>query len=225
MDQVTDITTQLANSLQGTFNSVANFLPKLIGALVILFIGYFVARAIRWALYKVLKAVKFNDIADKVGINSKLKDAGLKSDATGMMAKLGYWMVMFTVYVLFFDALGLGVVSDLLNKVVSYIPQLIVGCILLIVGMFLADFIRDMVKAALKSGSFDNPNLVGNIAYGAVMFLTVSIVLNQLQIGGDIVNTIVTAVLGGLSIAVAIAFGLGGRDWAASTIKKISKMD
>lgn len=225
MDNVTDITSQLSNSLQGTFNSVAEFLPKLIGALIILLIGWFIARAIKWALYKVLKAVKFNDIADKVGINGKLKDAGLKSDATGMMAKLGYWMVMFTVLVMFFNALGLGVVSDLLNQVISYIPKLIVGCILLIVGMFLADFVRDLVKAALKSGSFDNPNLVGNIAYGAIMFLTVSIVMNQLQIGGDIINTIVTAVLGGLSIAVAIAFGLGGRDWAASTIKKISKMD
>ena len=199
--------------------------PKLIGALIILIIGWFIARAVKWALYKVLKAVKFNDIADKVGINGKLRDAGLKSDAAGWMSKLGYWMVMFTVLTLFFDALGLGVVSDLLNSVIAYLPKLIVGCILLIVGMFLADFVRDLVKATLKSGSFDNPNLVGNIAYGAIMFLTVSIVLNQLQIGGQIVNTIVTAVLGGLSIAVAIAFGLGGRDWAAATIKNISKMD
>jgi len=220
-----EIMDQLRGSLQGTFNQVAEFLPKLIMAFVILFIFWLVARAIKWALYNILKAVKFNDIADKVGINSKLKDAGLKSDATGWMAKLGYWAIMFTGYISFFDTLGLEVVSDLLNKVVSYIPQLIVGCILLIVGMFLADFIRDLVKAALKSGSFDNPNLVGNIAYGAVMFLTISIVMNQLNIGGDIVNTIVTAVLGGLSIAVAIAFGLGGRDWAAKTISKVSKMD
>jgi len=220
-----DVLTQLKNSLSTTFDSVAAFLPKLIGALIILLIGWFVAKAIRWALYKVLKAVKFNDIADKVGINGRLQTAGLKSDAAGLMAKLGYWMVMFTVLILFFDALGLGVVSELLRDVIGYLPKLLVGCILLIVGMYLADFVKDLVKAALKSGSFDNPNLVANIAYGAVMFLTVSIVLNQLQIGGDIINTIVTAVLGGLSIAVAIAFGLGGREYAARTIKKISKMD
>jgi len=220
-----DVLTQLKNSLGTTFDSVAAFLPKLIGALIILLIGWFVAKAIRWALFKVLKAVKFNDIADKVGINGRLQTAGLKSDAAGLMAKLGYWMVMFTVLILFFDALGLGVVSELLRDVIGYLPKLLVGCILLIVGMYLADFVKDLVKATLKSGSFDNPNLVANIAYGAVMFLTVSIVLNQLQIGGDIINTIVTAVLGGLSIAVAIAFGLGGREYAARTIKKISKMD
>jgi len=225
MDKSLEIVDQLRGSLQGTFNSIAEFLPKLIGAFIILLITWFVARAIKWAVFKILKALKFNDIADRVGINSKLKDAGLKSDAAGWMAKLAYWAVMFTGYILFFNTLGLEVVSDLLNKVVSYIPQLIVGCILLIVGMFLADFVRDLVKATLKSGSFDNPNLVANIAYGAIMFLTISIVMNQLNIGGDIINTIVTAVLGGLSIAVAIAFGLGGRDWAAKTINKISKMD
>jgi len=224
-DQVSNLSSALQNSLGGTLDKVMEFIPNLVSALIILLIGYFIAKAVKWALYKILKAVKFNDIADKVGINDKLKTAGLKSDAAGMMSKLGYWMIMFTVLVLFFDTLGLTAVSDLLKTVVSYIPKLIVGCILLIIGMFLADFVRDMVKAALKTGSFDNPNLVGNIAYGAVMFLTVSIVLNQLQIGGDIINTIVTAVLGGLSIAVAIAFGLGGRDWAAQTIKKVSKMD
>ena len=220
-----EIMDALRDSLGTTFNSIAGFLPKLVGALIVLFIGYIIAKIIKRVLTEVLRKIKFNDVADKVGVNGFMSKAGLKSDASGMMGSMGYWMVMFTTLTLFFSNLGLPEVSGLLQQAVAFIPKLLVGCILLIVGMFAANFLRDMVVATLKGGGFESPNLVGNITYGAVMFLVVSMVLNQIGIGGDIVNTLVTSVLGGVSIAVAIAFGLGGKDWAASQIKKVSKMD
>lgn len=225
MEQISNLRIALENSLGTTFNTVGAFLPKLIGALIIWIIGSFVARAIRWAVEKILTSIKFNDITDKIGLNEKLRAGGIKGGASTLMSKLVYWMIMITVYMLAFNALGLEVVTDLLTSVVQFIPKIIVACILLIVGMFLADFVRDMVKAALKTGSFDNPNLVSNIAYYAVMFLAVTMAINTVGIGGEIVNTVVTAVFGSLSLGLAIAFGLGGRDAAARTINKISKMD
>jgi len=211
-----DLTDQLQGAFGATFNSIGTFLPKLVSALIILFIGYIIAKIIKRVLTEVLRKVKFNDVADKVGVNGFMSKAGLKSDASGLMGKM---------LTLFFSNLGLPEVSGLLQQAVAFIPKLLVGCILLIVGMFAANFLRDMVVATLKGGGFESPNLVGNITYGAVMFLVVSMVLNQIGIGGDIVNTLVTSVLGGVSIATAIAFGLGGKDWAAQQIKNISKMD
>lgn len=213
------------SSIGAALNNIMAFLPKLVSALVILLIGYIIAKIVKAALEKILRAVKFNDVADKVGINGFFSKAGLKSDASGMMGKMGYWMVMFTTLIMFFDGLGLPQVSGLLQQAVAFIPRLLVGCVLLIIGMYAANFLRDLVVATLKGGGFESPNIVGNITYGAVMFIVVSMVLNQIGIGGEIVNTIVTSVLGGLSIATAIAFGLGGKDWAAAQIKKISKMD
>ena len=213
------------NAFGGMAESVGVFLPKLISALIILLIGYIIAKVVKRVLQEVLKAVKFNDIADKMGINGFFAKSGLKSDASGMIGKMGYWMIMLTTLIMFFDNLGLPQVSGLLTDAVAFIPKLLVGCILLVIGMYAANFLKDMVIATLKGGGFGSPNIVGNITYGAVMFLTVSMVLNQIGIGGDIVNTVVTSVLGGLSIATAIAFGLGGKDWAAAQIKKISKMD
>lgn len=224
-NEATDIMVSIKNSLANAVGGVVEFLPQLVSALIILIIGYIIAKIVKAVLVRLLRAVKFNNVADKVGINSTLSKAGLKSDAAGWMGKMGYWIVMFTTLTLFFSKLGLPEVSGLLEQVVSYIPKIIIGCILLIVGMYAANFLRDMASAALKGGGFDNPNLVGNIVYGAVMFLVVSIVLNTVGVGGDIVNTLVSSVLGGVSIAVAIAFGLGGREWAAKTIKKVSKMD
>ncbi len=220
-----EITQALQSALGNTFNTIGGFIPKLVSALIILLIGYIIAKIVKGILVRVLRAVKFNDVADKVGINGFMSKAGLKSDASGLMGKMGYWMVMFTTLILFFNNLGLPEVSGLLQQAVAFIPKLLVGCILLIIGMYAADFLRDMVVATLKGGGFESPNLVGNITYGAVMFLVVSMVLNQIGIGGEIVNTLVTSVLGGLSIATAIAFGLGGKDWAAKQIKNISKMD
>ena len=220
-----DIKQAFENALGGTFSTVGNFLPKLVSAIIILIIGYIIAKIVGGIVVRVLRAIKFNSVADKVGINSTLAKSGLKSDASGLLGKMGFWMVMFTTLILFFNNLGLTAVSDLLQQAVAFIPKLLVGCILLIIGMYAANFLKDLVIATLKGGGFQSPNLVGNITYGAVMFLVVSMVLNQIGIGGDIVNTLVTSVLGGLSIATAIAFGLGGKDWAASMIKKVSKMD
>lgn len=217
-----DVVSALRDSLGGTFNTFASFIPKLFGALIILLIGWLIARAIKFALSKILKAVKFDDLTEKVGINGHLANAGLKARGSDLIAKLGYWIVMFTVLVMFFNSLGLEVVSNLLNDVIKFIPNIIVGCILLVVGMYLAQFVQGLAEGALKAGGFSNPGLVGKIAYGAIMFLTVTLVLNQLHIGDGILDKIIGIVLGALGLGLSIAFGLGGQDWARKTINELS---
>ncbi len=211
-------------SLTGTFDSIATFIPVLIGALIILLIGWIIAKIIKGVLSRVLKAVKFDDLADKVGINGFLAKGGMKHRASSLVATLFYWIVMFTTLVMFFNALGLEVVSDLLSDVIKYIPNIIVGCILLVVGMYLAEFVSGLVVGALKGGgSGHNAEFIGRLSYGAVMFFAITIVLEQLGIGGNIINTVVTVVMSGAGLALALAFGLGGREWASGIIQKYLK--
>lgn len=207
-------------SLTQAFGNMGSFASKLIGALIILLIGWIIAKIIKWAAYKLLKIVKFDNIADKVGINSFIQKSGIKGTSASLLSKLVYWIVMFTTLTLFFDALGLTVVTDLLKTVINYIPNVLIACILLIVGMYLAEFVSGIVVSTLRTGEYDNPDLMGRIAYGAVMFFVGAIVLDQLGIGSSIVNTVVTVVTSGLGLALAIAFGLGGKDWAADVINK-----
>ncbi len=211
---------EIQKSLQNTFGKIGDFLPTLLSALVILIIGWIIAKMIKWALLKVLRAVKIDTVADNVGINGYLTKGGIKKNASGLIATLGYWTIMFTVLTMFFNTLGLDVVSNLLTEVISYIPNIIVACLLLIVGMYLAEFVSGLVVGALKGGDFENPDMVGRIAYGAVMFFTIAIVLDQLGIGQNIVNTVVTVIMSGAGLAFAIAFGLGGKDWAAGIMNK-----
>ncbi len=214
---------EIQKSLQNTFGKIGDFLPTLISALIILIIGWIIAKIIKWALLKLLRAVKIDNVADRVGINGYLAKGGIRKKSSGLIATLGYWTVMFTVLTMFFNTLGLDVVSNLLTEVISYIPNIIIACLLLIVGMYLAEFVSGLVVGALKGGDFENPEFVGRIAYGAVMFFTIALVLDQLGIGQNIVNTVVTVIMSGAGLAFAIAFGLGGKDWAAGIMNKYLK--
>ena len=211
----------IQGALTSTFMTAGEFIPKLNGALIIFFIGWIIAKVLRTVINKVLKAINFDDIADSIGINGMLAKGGLKTKASGMFATLVYWIVMFVTYISVFDTLGLEVVSNLLRDAVGFIPKIIVAMILLVVGTMIAKFLSELVGNALKANNFAKADLVSKIAYGAVMFLTIPLALDQVGIGQGILDTIVGIVLGALGLGLSIAFGLGGKDWAARQIEKM----
>jgi len=213
----------VGSSVRGFFTKFAEFLPNLIGALLILFIGWLIARSIKWGLTKLLTAVKFDDLAARVGLQGFLDKGGIKQTSSGMLASLAYWGIMFIVLITFFNSLGLEVVSDLLNQVVLYIPNIIIAMLLLVVGMYAADFVRTLVVASLRNANFDNAEMVGTIAKGIILFFVASIVLTQLGIGGAIITTVVQGLMFALGAGLAIAFGLGAKDHIAALLDKYIK--
>ena len=210
-------------AITGMMNSAAEALPGVLSAFIILIIGWIVAKMFKWAIQKVLKAVNFDSITDKVGINKYLQQGGIKKGSTGLVATLGYWMVMLTVLNLFFNSLGIEQVSDLFNQIVMYIPKILIGCLIFVVGMYMAEFVSGLVVGALRTGGVANAESFGKAANFAVMFFVVSIVLSTLGIGGGIIETLVGIILGSLGLALSLAFGLGGKDWAAGMIDRYLK--
>lgn len=208
----------LRDSLSAFFTKAAEFLPSFLGALIILLIGWVIAKVVKWSVAKILKALKFDSIIEKAGVDKFLVKGGIEKSGSKLMANLFYWIIMLTVLVTFFSTLGLDVVSNLLNSVILYIPNIIISCVLLVVGMYLAKFVSTLVVAALKNGNVENAETFGKVAQGAVMFFVGAIVLTQLGIGEAIITTIVQMTLGGLALALAIAFGFGARDWAGGVV-------
>ncbi|MFK8102724.1 MAG: hypothetical protein AB8G15_09370 [Saprospiraceae bacterium] len=207
-------------SLSNFFNTAASFLPTLVGALIILIIGWMIAKIVKWVILKLLKTLKFDQLTNRLGINDYLLKGGIKKTSSNLLASLVYWIIMLSILTAFFNTLGLEVVSTLLSSVILFLPKVIVACILLVVGMYLAEFVSGLVVGALKSGDVANAALFGNIAYSAVMFFVFSFVLHQLGIGQEIIETVIGIVLGALGLALALSFGLGGREWASNTINK-----
>jgi hypothetical protein len=215
-------TLQIAqDALYNFFIQVSNFIPKFIGSLIILIIGYFIAKSLRWTAQKGLDFLKIDTLFDRSGVNGMLAKTGMNISATKLIADMIYWIIMLAIWVAFFNSMGLEVISNLINQVILFIPNLIVACLIIAVGMYLGDFVKKIVMATVNSsGQGENAETFGNIAKGGVIFLTASIALSQVGIGANVISSVVQSVFGGLAIAFGIAFGFGGRDWATGIVNK-----
>lgn len=209
------------DALGNFFNQVGTFVPKLVGGLIILIIGYFIARSLRWTIQKAFSILKVDSLFDRAGLNGLLAKTGMDLTGTKLIADLIYWIIMLVVWVAFFNSIGLEVISNLINQVILFMPNLIVACLIIAVGMYLGDFVEKVALATLNStGQAANAKTFASIAKGGVIFLTATIALSQLGIGGNVINTVVQSVFGGLGLAFGIAFGMGGKDWAQGLITK-----
>ncbi len=135
-----------------------------------------------------------------------------------MLAKLVFWTVMLLVILLAANALGLMVVSTLFSELLAYIPSVITAVIILIIGIVLGEFVKDLVLAS--AGAVPGGPTLARAAKGAVIVLAVFMALEQLAIAEDIVLVAFIAVVGAAALAAGIAFGLGGRDVAAAITRE-----
>jgi len=211
----------------GMFNKIAEFIPTLVGALVILLVGWFIAKMIKWAILRILKAIRFDSFIEKTQVDEYLAKGGITTKVSGIIASLFYWTAMLSVLLLFFNSLGLEAVSDLINQIVAYLPKIFIGIVLLVVGVYLANFIQQLVVTPLKNMDFKGAELVGKCTKYFILFTVISMVLSTLGIGGNIIpnlfNTFTTALIGGAGLGAAIAIGLGGKDKAAELIQRSVK--
>lgn len=213
----------LQNSFNEFFGEFAHFLPKLIGALILLLIGWFIARGVKWAVKRILNTLRFDELADRLEFDEFLKKGGVKTTTSGIVAGLVYWSIMLIVLSAFFDALGIDAVKDLFKNIINFIPNIIIAVIILVLGTFAADFVKNLVEVGLRNAEYNNPELIGKIVKGGIMFFVISLIMTKLNIGGELIQMIIQILLGGLGLALALAFGLGGKDWAAGVIDKYLK--
>ncbi|MFC1725799.1 hypothetical protein ACFL4T_09240 [candidate division KSB1 bacterium] len=202
------------------YTQLATYLPKIVGAIIILIFGWLIAKIVKMVAVKGLKLVRLNVVAEKAGIEKFLVDGGTKKPAVEIIGALFYWLIMLIVILAAFNALGLRIASELFNQVVLFIPNIIVAVMILIMGLFLAKFVSEVVLTYVKNIGFHHAEVISNITQYAIVVFVVSITLTQLNIGEKIVTTAFQAFFGAVCLALALAFGLGGRDWAKRQIDK-----
>lgn len=207
--------TALSNGLSTLFSAI----PRVIGFLVILIIGWIIASLLAKAVAGLLRTVKFNELADRSGFSGFVQKMGIQRDASGVLADVAKWFVRLIVLVVAFDALGLPAVSEVLQRLLLWTPNLVVALIVLVIAGLAATALSNLVRGATAQAGLGNSDLIANIARVAVMAFAVVIAVNQLGIGVQIVNTLFTAIVGALALALGLAFGLGGRDTAAQIIE------
>ena len=199
---------------------VADFLPRLALALVILIAGWLVAKMVRFAIAKGLRKVNFHVVTERAGIDGFLRDGGIRMDATDILAWLIYWIVILAALVVGFNMLGLAYVTDLLSRVLLFVPKVLVALLILAFGAYFAKFVGNAVSAYFRNVHMQDADLLGNLARYAILAFVVLIALDQVNVGGDIVRETFLILLAGVVFALALAFGLGGREWAAEFLDR-----
>src|SRR4051812_2103814 len=194
-------------------------IPKVIGFLVILIIGWLIAAALAKAVAGLLRAVKFNDLARKSGFTDFVQNMGMQTDAAGALATIAKWFVRLIVLVVAFDALGLPAVSEVLQQLLLWLPNLVVALVVLVLAGLAANALSSLVRGASAEAGLSNPAMLATIARVTVWAFGIVVAVNQIGIARELVNTLFMGFIAALAWALGLAFGLGGRDTAGEIVQ------
>lgn len=211
---IQDWGTAIFTALSNAVNLILTFIPRLIGFLVILAVGLIIATLLAKALTFLLRKVGFDRLSDRIGLTRFEQRMGVRMDTAGILGKIVYWFILLIFLVPAADALGLPAVSNILNALVAYIPNVFVAILVLFLGALAAMVVADLVRGLVASAKFGNPGLFAGIARWAIIGFAALIALEQLKIAPDLINELFGAVVAAVAIAFGLAFGLGGQDAA-----------
>lgn len=200
-----------------------DFLPQLFGAVVLLIFGWIVARLVRAGSIRLFQLMKLDVVSEKAGIDGFLKQGGVKGTSVTILANLVYWLIMLTVIVAVLNFLGLQTAAELFNRIILYVPNVVVAVLVLMFGTLFAKFVRGVTSTYLSNIGVDGAEFVSQVAQWAILIFVVSAALEQLAIGGLVLVSAFQIAFGALCLALALAFGLGGRDWASRMLEKLWK--
>jgi hypothetical protein len=217
MDYYVDL---ILEPIRALLAQVGAHLPGVAASIVVLIVGWLIAKALRFAAVRGLRAINFNVLTERAGIDGFLQQGGIERDTTAFLGALAYWLVILSALVIAANVLGLAFVSDLLVRVLLFVPQLLVALLVIVFGAYFARFVSGAVQSYCRSAEMQDADLLGGIAQYAILVLVILIALEQLGIAGEIVRYTFLILFAGIVLALAIAFGLGGRRWAAELLQR-----
>jgi small-conductance mechanosensitive channel len=200
--------------LQDALSTFFSYIPQLIGAIVILIVGYVIARVLRAVVGRVLQGFGFDRWMERGGIKQFFDRAETNQTPTSILGALVFWFVFIIAITMAADALGIPQVSVVLAQLVAYIPSIIAAILILILAALLANFISGIVRGATGS------DILASIAQYAIIVYAVFAALTQLGVAVQLTANTFLIVLGAVALAAAIAFGIGGQEIARDIVKK-----
>lgn len=211
----------ISGSLIDLWMRFIGFLPSLVGALLVFLLGLIVAVALGRAAEKIISALKVDQVLDRMKIGEKFKETGLKISISRFFGELVRWFLILVFLMAATDILGLSQVTIFLNSIILYIPNLVVATIILAIAFLLGNFVYNVVRHSTKAAGVMSATLLATISKWAIVIFGLLAALVQLGIAVSLVNTIFIGFVAALSLAIGLAFGLGGKDEAASVLRKL----
>jgi len=205
---------------QKLFETLIQFLPNLFAAVLILIVGIAVSWASQFLLTKLFKVLKLDDLSERSGINKMLTRGGMKGSFSLLVAKFISFFILFGFIIISLNSLNIFAIQTLFERFLLYLPNIFIAIIIIIFGSMLGNFMARAALIASVNAGLKASGLIGRAVRVTIFLFSVSIALEQLGIGKETVIIAFAIIIGGVVLALSIAFGLGGRDIAREFLEK-----
>lgn len=193
-------------------NGIAVVIPSLIGALIVLIIGWILAGWAKMFVKRALDTLRFDSFGERTGVTKFLHEAGFQVSPKEMLGQLVRWFIIISFFMASLSILGLPVVEDVLRGIVGYIPNVIAAVLILAGGIILASFISDVLRGTFRGMQVRMADTLADVAKWILVVFTVLAVIHQLKIVPNLIDILFTGVVGGLALGFGLMVGLGGKD-------------
>jgi hypothetical protein len=205
--------------LESSFSEVfGELIPALLGALIIIFAGYLLAKVLERLVDRGLRRIGLNNILARGGVMEAVERSGAHFNPTRVLGNLVFWLVMFAVILVAANALGLESLASVFGELVSYIPSVIAAIVIILVGIVLGQFVGGLIGAS--AGGLYGGRALARVGSGGIIVLAVFMALQELGIATEIVTTAFAILFGAIALAMALAFGLGSRELAGEIMRE-----
>ena len=211
----------LAVSLNELWIQVLGFLPSLVGAILIFLIGLIVASVLGQVVARLISYLKFDGLLKQLGVQAYFERANIKLNTGYFLGELVYWFLLVAALLAASDLLGFNALSEFLKDVLNYIPNVIVATLILLVSLVAAKFVKGLVRASVAGAKLHHAHALATIAWWGIVIFGFLAALSQLGVAPIVINSLVTGLVAMLALSAGLAFGLGGKDMAASLLEKL----
>jgi hypothetical protein len=202
---------------------MVNFLPAFLGALLVFFAGWIIAVTMGKLAEKMMKTAHVDKAMEKMGLDFSISGTGEKHGLSAIFGGLVKWFLVLVFLMAATDILNLTQVTEFLNKIILYIPNVVVAVVILSIVVMVGNFVYGIVKGSTRAAGIMSATLLATISKWAIVIFGIFAALIQLGIASSLVSTIFIGIVAMLSLAGGLAFGLGGKDEARLILEKLRK--
>jgi len=210
-------------ALQNVWQGFLNFIPNLIGAIIVFIVGYFIALGIGKIVARILTQLRFNKIFERIGWREALEKAELKVNPSEFVGAIFKWTLVIVFLLIAVEILGFVQFAGILNKLISWLPNLIVAILIFVVAVIVADILDKIIRASVQKIGEKYVGFLGAMVRWAIYIFAGLAILVQLGVAQALINTLIVAVFGMIALAFGLSFGLGGKDVAAKIIEDLRR--
>jgi hypothetical protein len=214
----------LLEPIRASLHQIGEFLPRLLLAIAILIVGWLLAKLVRFVIIRMLRAINFNVVTEKAGVDKFLQQGGGELDTTRLLGMLFYWLVILAALMIAFNSMGLAYVTDLIGRILLFVPKVMVAILVIAFGAYFARFIGTAVTVYCKNLGLSDAVALGRIAMWAILVFVILIALDQLGLG-DIIRQTFLIIVAAVALGLALAFGIGGQRRAGELIERWTRRD